>query len=183
MGRAWRRSPPRSALPSERIAPSRATADDLDLCILALTQEPGTDDGAHGEHRKGAEHGGRYACGARLEDAGRRRFGSYVGSAVGTAVGILNQNTVAQLPARGGAAHGVPRRCHRRGGRDWPPARAGAAAYPRSRGCRARRGAGGRASRGRSSSGYQTPAPGRRATRSRPGRATGSETSTTPWPA
>ncbi len=36
MGRAWRRSPPRSALPSERIAPSGATADDLGLCILAL---------------------------------------------------------------------------------------------------------------------------------------------------
>ncbi len=36
MGRAWRRSPPRNALPSERIAPSGATADDLDLCILAL---------------------------------------------------------------------------------------------------------------------------------------------------
>ena len=36
MGRAWRRSPPRSALPSERIAPSGATADDLGLCILTL---------------------------------------------------------------------------------------------------------------------------------------------------
>ena len=93
---------------------------------------------------------------------------------------------VARPPARGGAAHGVPRRRRRRGGRARPPARAGAAAAgrPRSRGCRARRGESGRASRARPGSGSQTPAPKRRATRpgSRPGGATGPTTPTTPWP-
>ena len=100
--------------------------------------------------------------------------------------GAGGDGAVARPPARGGAARGVPRRRRRRGGRARPMARAGAAAAgrPRSRGCRARRGESGRASRGRPGSGSPTPASRRRATRprSRPGGATGPTTSTTPWP-
>ena len=58
--------------------------------------------------------------------AAREPRGPHGGTGVGARrAGAGGDGAVARLPARGGAAHGVPRRCRRRGGRARPPARVG----------------------------------------------------------
>ena len=139
----------------------------------------GAEERHRGRRRRPADRGGTRGA--------RRGAGPPPGAAAGAPGGAIGRRPTAPswLGDPGSRCPRAPRTSRRDRSRR-SPARAGAAAAgrPRSRGCRARRGESGRASRARPVSGSQTPAPGRRATRpgSRPGGATGPTTSTTPWP-